>query len=171
MLDGSGIATMRNPRTFFSSFHLPLKLLSIRLHSWFKKVRIKSVFISGLDMKTILKIGMVVITMGILANLLFGGGADNDADIPTLIKNGALVIDVRTAGEFSGGHIEGAINISHNVISRDIAQHEKNKANTVIVYCHSGARSGSAKRVLTSAGYTSVINGGSLHRMRKILGQ
>ena len=121
-------------------------------------------------MRKIIKIGLAVITMGLLANLLFSGSPDKNVDIPALIKNGALVIDVRTAGEFSGGHIGGAINIPHNVIADEIAKHKKNKANTVIVYCHSGARSAAAKRSLEGNGYTTVINGGSLHRMRKILG-
>ena len=49
--------------------------------------------------------------MSILAHFLFGGGADKDADISALIKEGALVVDTRTAGEYAGEHIEGAINI------------------------------------------------------------
>lgn len=108
--------------------------------------------------------------MGLLLNLLFGGRADKDADIPALITNGAVVIDVRTANEFSGAHIEGSINIPYHVIIRDIAQHEKSKASAVIVYCHTGARSAAAKRSLVSIGYTNVINGGSLHRMHKLMG-
>ena len=107
--------------------------------------------------------------MSILANLLFGGSPDSDADIPAMIKAGALVVDVRTAQEFSGGHIEGAVNIPINVIDRRLGDHAKDKP--IIVYCHSGARSASAKRVLTQSGYTNVVNGGSLHRMRKHLGQ
>jgi len=113
----------------------------------------------------------MVITMGFLANLLFGGSSDKGVDLPALIQDGALVIDVRSAGEFSGGHIDGAICIPHNVISRDIAKHEKNKSKQIIVYCHSGARSSAAKRSLEGVGYTHVINGGSLHRMRKLLGK
>jgi phage shock protein E len=119
-------------------------------------------------MKTPIKIGLAVVVMGILTNLLFGGGADKDADIPALIRDGALVIDVRTAGEFSGGHIEGAINIPHNVISREIEKHETGKAKAIIVYCRSGARSTVAKKALEHAGYTNVVNGGSLHHMRKL---
>jgi rhodanese-related sulfurtransferase len=122
-------------------------------------------------MKTILKLGFAGVTMGLLANLLFGGSADKDADIPALIKGGALVVDVRSAGEFSGGHIEGAICIPHNVIAGKIAQHEEDKGKSIIVYCHSGARSAAAKRSLDRDGYTSVINGGSFHHMRKLLGQ
>jgi phage shock protein E len=122
-------------------------------------------------MKTTLKIGMAVITMGILAQLLFGGGNDSSADIPALIKNGALVIDVRSPGEFSGGHIAEAINIPLNVISRDIQNHVPAKDQSIIVYCHSGGRSASAKKILEQGGYTQVVNAGSLHHMRKLLGQ
>ncbi len=122
-------------------------------------------------MKTTIKLGWAVLTMGLLTNLLFGGGTNKEIDIPALIKEGALVIDVRSAGEFSGGHIDGAINISHNVISRDIAKYEKNKSKPIIVYCRSGGRSSAAQRSLESAGYTHVINGGSFQQMRKLLGQ
>jgi phage shock protein E len=118
-------------------------------------------------MKTTLKIGMAVITMGILAQLLFGGGNDSTADIPALIKNGALVIDVRSPGEFSGGHIEKAINIPLNIISRDIQNHVPAKDQTIILYCHSGGRSASAKKTLEAKGYTHVTNAGGLQDMRK----
>ncbi|RKX46044.1 MAG: rhodanese-like domain-containing protein [Verrucomicrobia bacterium] len=87
------------------------------------------------------------------------------------MKDGALVIDTRSPGEFSHGHIEGALNIPYNAIAGKIGAHTKNKSTQIIVYCHSGARSGAAKRSLGGAGYTNVVNGGSLHRMRKILGQ
>jgi rhodanese-related sulfurtransferase len=120
-------------------------------------------------MKTILKFGMAVIVMGFLVNFLFGGRTENAMDIPALIKSGALVIDVRSAGEFSGGHISGAINIPHNVVSRDIAHYSKDKTKPIIVYCHSGMRSASAKKSLEQSGYTQVINGGSLKQMRNCL--
>ncbi len=122
-------------------------------------------------MNKIMKIGMGVLAVGMLANLLFGGGVDKDADIPQLIKDGALVIDARTAGEFSREHIEGAINIPFNVVEQTIAQYTTDKAKSIVVYCHSGARSGAAKKSLESIGYTQVVNGGSLHRMQKILAQ
>ena len=118
-------------------------------------------------MKTFLKYGLAVVLVGFLANLLFGGGADKDADIAALEKSGALMIDVRTPGEFNSGHIEGAINIPYDVIDRKIGDHPKDKA--IIVYCRSGSRSSVAKQKLEQAGYTDVVNGGSLHRMQKQL--
>lgn len=109
--------------------------------------------------------------MGILANLLFGGGADKDVDIKAMVESGALVVDTRSPGEFSHGHIEGAFNIPYNVIAGKIGALTEDKSKPIIVYCHSGARSGAAKHALEKAGYTNTINGGSLHRMRKLLAQ
>jgi rhodanese-related sulfurtransferase len=120
-------------------------------------------------MKTIGKIGLAVLAMGLLANLLLRGGADKGADIPQLVKDGALLVDTRTAGEFNGGHIEGAINIPYDIISNVIGQHTADKSKAIVVYCHSGARSGSAKATLLRAGYTNVVNGGSFSHMRAAL--
>ncbi|MEA2069488.1 MAG: rhodanese-like domain-containing protein [Verrucomicrobiota bacterium] len=103
-----------------------------------------------------------------MAKLILGGKSDK-TDIQRLIKNGAVVIDTRTAGEFSHGHIDGALNIPYNAIGQKIAAHTTNKSKPIIVYCHSGARSGAAKKTLIGAGYTNVVNGGSLHHMRKTL--
>jgi len=115
------------------------------------------------------RIILIVAVVGFLAKLLLRGKADRNADIPGLVKNGALVIDTRTIDEFSQGHIEGALNIPYNAIVAKIGAHTEDKSRQIIVYCHSGARSGAAKRALVHAGYTNVINGGGLHRMRTIL--
>jgi phage shock protein E len=118
-------------------------------------------------MKSWINYILAAVIAGLLVKFLFSSRADRDADIPALIESGALIIDTRTPGEFSSGHIEGAVNIPHNVIAQHIGDHLKDQP--VIVYCHSGARSGAAKRVLEQAGYSRVVNGGSLHRMRKLL--
>jgi phage shock protein E len=120
-------------------------------------------------MKTLLKIGMAVLIMSILSHLLFGRNGNKDVDIPALINDGALVIDVRSAGEFSGGNIQNSINIPHPVISHEIADHAPDKNQALIVYCFSGARSAAAKKSLESIGFTQVINGGSLSDMSKLL--
>jgi len=109
--------------------------------------------------------------MGILGNLFLRGGADKGIDIPGLVKSGALVIDTRTAHEFAGGHIEGAINLPHDMIGNTIEQHETDKSKAIIVYCHSGMRSAAAEKTLQLKGYTNVVNGGSLHHMKQALNQ
>jgi phage shock protein E len=115
------------------------------------------------------KIGLAVVLMGILANLLFRSGADKDVDIPALVRAGALIIDTRTAGEFSRGHIDGAVNIPYDRISSGIKACESDPSRSIVVYCHSGARSGVARKALQQAGYTHVVNGGSLRHMQTIV--
>lgn len=77
-----------------------------------------------------------------------------------LIKQGAIVLDVRTRGEYAGGHIKGSMNISVDVLSSNLTK-LKDKNNPIITCCASGMRSGSAKKFLQSNGYTQVYNGGS----------
>ncbi|MEJ8817578.1 rhodanese-like domain-containing protein [Lacibacter sp. H407] len=86
---------------------------------------------------------------------LFGPGTD----FKTLQQQGAVIIDVRTAGEFSGGHIKGAINIPVDSIRSKINDIKK-KGKPVITCCASGMRSGSATSILKQAG-VEAYNGGS----------
>lgn len=79
----------------------------------------------------------------------------------------AVWIDVREADEFSGPHHEGAINISYEVIGSEIDKLDLTKDKDIRVYCRSGRRSEVAKNVLTSLGYTNVINEGGL---KEVLG-
>jgi len=111
----------------------------------------------------------MAVTMSILGNLILRGGADKGLDLAALVKDGALVIDTRTPAEFAGGHIEGALNIPYDTIAAAIGNYEQNKARSIIVYCHSGARSAAAKKALEHAGYTHVVNGGGLHHMKHAL--
>ena len=62
-----------------------------------------------------------------------------------------LVLDVRSAKEYSDGHIAGAINISHNTIEDNLSQLAQYKDKTVVVYCRSGRRAGRAAAGTASA--------------------
>lgn len=106
--------------------------------------------------------------MGFLSNL-FSGGADK-ANLPQLIQDGALLIDARGPQEFAGGHIENAVNIPHDRIAQKIGDHEADKSRSIVVYCHSGARSAMAVRALKKTGYTQVENGGGIHALNRRLG-
>lgn len=67
-------------------------------------------------------------------------------------------IDVRSAGEFSGGHIAGAHNISHNEISEKIGGLKLDKNSEILLYCRSGRRASFAKADLEALGFTNVKN-------------
>ncbi len=71
------------------------------------------------------------------------------------------LIDVRTPGEYTQGHIENAINI--NVYAKDFVTKTNtlDKSKPVYVYCRSGARSMKAANNLKNRGYNVVnLNGG-----------
>lgn len=87
---------------------------------------------------------------------LFG---NNDEALLNAIKNGAIILDVRSAAEFKQGHAKGSKNIPLNEVKTKISQIQKwNKP--VITVCASGTRSGMAKRAL-KANAVEAYNGGS----------
>jgi len=83
-----------------------------------------------------------------------------------MISAGAVVIDVRTPGEFAEEHLPQAVNIPIQEWGTRFGEVEKlagnDKAKPIVVYCGSGKRSAKAKAQLDAAGYTNVVNGGSL---------
>lgn len=85
-------------------------------------------------------------------------------DYAGLIKNGAVVIDVRTKAEYHQGHIKGSVNIPINNLSNHYSKLSKEK--TIITCCASGARSAQAKNILKSNGYSEVYNGGGWMRLK-----
>ena len=94
---------------------------------------------------------------------LFGGGPKTD--LGELIKNGAVIIDVRTPGEYTSGHIKGSINIPLDSFKSQMSK--LNKAKPIITCCASGMRSGSARSVLIANGFTEVHNAGSWYNLKK----
>lgn len=87
---------------------------------------------------------------------LFGFGPK--VDYAQLVKQGAIILDVRSKGEYAGGHIKGSINISVDTLSNNLSKLKKE--NSIITCCASGMRSASAKSILKSNGFTEVYNGG-----------
>lgn len=94
---------------------------------------------------------------------LFGLGPK--VEFAELVKQGALIIDVRSKGEYAGGHIRGSVNIPVDQIGKNIAK-LKSKNKPIITCCASGSRSASAKSILKSNGFTEVYNGGSWGSLR-----
>ena len=93
--------------------------------------------------------------MGIISKLFGLGPKVNYSE---LIANGAVIVDVRSKAEYSGGHIKGSINIPLPSLQSNIGRLKKDKP--VITCCASGMRSASAKGILKSKGFTEVYNGG-----------
>ena len=87
---------------------------------------------------------------------LFGGTPVNYKE---LVSNGAIIVDVRSTGEYKSGHIPGSRNLPLDGIRGKI-QDLKKTNKPVITVCRSGARSSMAKSILKSAGIE-VYNGGA----------
>lgn len=82
----------------------------------------------------------------------------NKVKLREMVQNGAKIIDVRSRGEFAGGHFNGAVNIPLDELPTQL-KNLGDKNQPMIVYCASGMRSGSAQRLLQSVGFTNVENG------------
>ncbi len=77
-----------------------------------------------------------------------------------LVQGGALLLDVRSAAEFSSGHIPGAVNVPVGELPRRVGGLKKGP---VVVYCASGARSAMARSLLKAQGFEA-FNLGAMSR-------
>lgn len=75
-----------------------------------------------------------------------------------LTQPNAPLIDVRTPGEYSQGHLANAKNIDWNGSDFEAQIATLDKTKPVFVYCLSGGRSGSASSKMSSMGFTKVYN-------------
>jgi len=69
-----------------------------------------------------------------------------------------VVVDVRTPGEFMGGHVAGSINIPLNEVPARVDEFKE--MGKVVLCCASGGRSGQATMFLQQYGIE-CVNGGS----------
>jgi rhodanese-related sulfurtransferase len=102
---------------------------------------------------------------GFFATLLsaFGssGAAVDARKLKTILDTNprTVVVDVRTPGEFSQGHVPNAVNMPLGSFTPDALSAHKDK--DIYLICRSGARSGQAQRQL-AAHYTVInVSGGT----------
>jgi len=101
--------------------------------------------------------------MGLL-DFLFGNKTKKIQDFQS---RGAIILDVRTKGEYQGGAIPGSKNIPLQQLSSKTTEIKKwNKP--VICCCASGMRSGSAASYLKSQGVEAMNGGGWFSLSRKL---
>ena len=68
-------------------------------------------------------------------------------------KSSVQLVDVRTAQEYSEGHIPGAMNIDVNAPDFEEKIKVLDKQENVAIYCRSGRRSKMAANKMTAAGF------------------
>ena len=102
--------------------------------------------------------------------LLIGGflifkrlGQISPSQAHELVKQGATLIDVRSPGEFSSGHLPGAKNLPVGDLAGKLESLGP-KNTPIVLYCASGTRSSMARGVLKAQGFTQVFNLGAMSR-------
>jgi molybdopterin/thiamine biosynthesis adenylyltransferase/rhodanese-related sulfurtransferase len=79
------------------------------------------------------------------------------ADVREQIRNGAVLVDVREAEEWSTGHIPGAKHVPKSYLESRIEGAAQDRSQHVILYCQSGNRSAwAARTLLEDLGYENV---------------
>ena len=71
---------------------------------------------------------------------------------------GVVLLDVRTAGEFAAGHIEGALNIDVEGMTFEEEIKNLDPSKTYAIYCQSGRRSRIAVETMNEGGFTKLFN-------------
>ena len=68
------------------------------------------------------------------------------------------VLDIRTIREFNAGHIKDALNIDWYQRTFEAEVQKLDKTKPILIYCHSGNRTGKAKFALLGMGFQEVYN-------------
>ncbi|HEY9151517.1 MAG TPA: rhodanese-like domain-containing protein, partial [Anaerolineales bacterium] len=100
----------------------------------------------------------------------FDGIKDTDALTQISSANPPMVIDVRTASEFTSGYIQGSINIPINDLLKDPTKLPTDKTAPIITVCSAGHRGAIATMALRMLGYdsTSIFSGLSAWKADKL---
>lgn len=80
-----------------------------------------------------------------------------------LKAKGAVIIDVRTTGEFASAAAPGSLNIPLDQLPQRMTELDRTKP--IILCCASGSRSAYAQRFLRQAGFGEVHNAGPWQRV------
>jgi sulfur-carrier protein adenylyltransferase/sulfurtransferase len=75
-----------------------------------------------------------------------------------LRERGATVVDVREQAEWDAGHVEGAVHIPLGELPARAGVALPDTSASIVLHCHSGARSERAAQYLIAAGYRNVVN-------------
>lgn len=85
---------------------------------------------------------------------LFGKKSET---LTTALRDGAIIIDVRSPQEFAGGHVAGSTNIPLQNLGNQLSRFSPDVP--IVFCCASGGRSGAATDAAVRAGLAA-INGG-----------
>ena len=100
----------------------------------------------------------VLVALFVRNEVARGGRAVTPQELVNLVnRDGAVVVDVRDANEFSQGHIVDAINVPHTALTNRLCELEKYKEKPVVLACKMGQHAGSAGTTLRKAGFQHIV--------------
>ncbi len=118
-------------------------------------------------MKQALKYGLLITTLSltVIAPTSFAKNVSIQQFWQLQQQQPNIIIDVRTASEFSESHLASAINVPYQDIATITARY-KNKDLPILLYCKSGRRAEIAATTLEKLGYTAIYNGRNYQQLK-----
>ncbi|QDK81301.1 rhodanese-like domain-containing protein [Spirosoma sp. KCTC 42546] len=92
-------------------------------------------------------------------------GSADTSNIEEVLAKGAIIIDVRSAGEFASGHAKGAVNIPLDQLESKLYK-IKSYQKPLVLCCASGMRSARAKSFLADQGIADLHDAGSWRNLK-----
>ena len=111
----------------------------------------------------------VVLVLAIGYMSMKRSGQISSKEASEFLRNGAMVIDVRSLDEFESGHIMQAHNIPLDKVEMMALSVIRDRNKVLLLHCSTGMRSNLAKKKLTDMGFKNAYNLGSYDRARKIV--
>ncbi|APR96855.1 sulfurtransferase [Pandoraea thiooxydans] len=113
------------------------------------------------DYSNLVLIAIALISGGLLAWPVLsrrGRGVSIIEATQLINRRHALILDVRTDEEFSGGHLPQAKHVPLEELEKKAGQMAKNKTTPVLLVCRSGQRSAKALAILRQLGYAEAFS-------------
>ena len=89
----------------------------------------------------------------------YSNGKDiNETELKKYLKEGAILVDVRSPQEYREGHLDGAILIPEYELNIKHLSKFRSKNEIIVLYCSNGIRSRKAQKKLEKLGYLNVSN-------------
>jgi phage shock protein E len=115
-------------------------------------------------------VGFIIVLVLALAYMYMKrSGQISSKEAGEYLRNGAMLIDVRSMNEFESGHILQAYNMPLDRIDVLVPSAVRDKNKVLLLHCSTGVRSGMAKKKLEEMGYKNVFNLGGYERAGKIV--
>lgn len=99
---------------------------------------------------------LILLLWNLFGAVLSGVALLSPREIVRMLNDGAALVDIRTAADFSKGHILGARNIPADSIEEQLTELAKYREQALILCCNTGNESVRVGRTLKMQGYKKI---------------